>query len=641
MRIKSVPGAIGIIVCGSVLGTSAILLGFLLPAYNRDRDAAISDHLAGEIDRASSALDHQIQRALLLTRVMEFRLQATHKTYHEVCDEELARARLEARPDLTSGVTASIPDVSELSIYEMPDLTEEAYRHMHSVYQYGPMQEDLLTDLDTLGWDIHRFVNESALVGRRSADGALLLGVLMHFQAGARLYLYAMRVDIGKLQRDEVHSLMHIYLTDMRGNVFMSRIDKDITKAGFSFGVVASRIFDEHLVSGIFDDIVYSKIHPEAGLHALLAFRKLPFGDMLVIGVTPYSILFHEFLMTMSRALLLVVCLLLGAFGAAYIVGRYLMKNIRSIAYALEKMAHGSFSMRIAAPQNISSEDMQSDEIALLGSAFNSFADKMSELMSDALDRRDAQRKSSWEDITQEALLGSQEADTSNAVFSARRVLCGDYSGDFWYLRQTHGGVVFVFGAPASRDIHAIIDVTTVKIALDRLMLETKDELPSPSLIMKTIHEVIVGREGFRCLVIHFMHGRIRLANAGYTPPILYSQKKVHAAVVPHPFESLEIRDQGSIPLGLEMQDVPLLEQETGPGDILFVCGPGMFDLRDAQGESHAPKIVADSLQEIVAGTVQTALADDCEKRVRELLKQEKNSSSSSRDIFFCFLKTK
>lgn len=270
----------------------------------------------------------------------------------------------------------------------------------------------------------------------------------------------------------------------------------------------------------------------------------------------------------------------LAAVGVALARSRSILRPIRDLSEAAEKLGTGDFSVR--APKHAD------DEIGRLADAFNRMAPRLQDAVSLKQSLAVAME-------VQQSLLPARNPEIAGLDIAGRTRYCDETGGDYYdfidVLSPHTGAALVAVGDVMGHGIGAALLMASARAALRAGALDDR----GLASMLNRVNQVLVNDRDCRfmtlaLLLIDPQRGEARWASAGHDPTIVYSPGA-------GTFEELE---GGGIPLGIErsFEYGEFARGGVKSGQVLVVGTDGIWEAPGPDGEMFGK----DRLRDVIRG---------------------------------------
>lgn len=546
---------------GSILGVGTTV-------FYEDKSSYILDYNLTQARSASQSVEAQIQRVLLLIKLLH--LQSSDK----------------ATADQTYTDNADSVGMRRLLVLKL-----SAQGTFQPLRTFGDDDGSMVHYLDLLGWDTLHFLNESVLVGKASR-GELAVGTLIRGRDGSGTAYVS--VITPQLNLPDSAGEFHIFLTDSVGNVLFAN-QKEQEREASELKSLLAVLGQEKLTSGArkwtsrYDDY-------------LVSYQRLSYRELTVVGMIPESVAFAVVGSLVRRSLVLAVSVLLIAIGLTLVFVKRMTEGLRQMSIITEKVQKGSFNFRI------DTRKMVNDEIGALATSFNSMAEKIDSLMIEVEARIQGKTQKETNTAVHENLFPAKVLDHANLNFGGASMFAKECGGDWWYYDRVGDYLVMVVGKVETRGIPAAL-ITSATHGAASTFADTMRGMPT---VTPSIHKLaralnsavyLAGRGKMRMAAFiglyDFQTGILQMVNCAYAPPILH--RIPFGGRPENPAERFSVLTKLKHPaLGIAAEvEFQAEGAQLKPSDMVFWTSPALMRIQNIKGEMIDQKAIFKMLAEL------------------------------------------
>lgn len=521
-----------------------------------DKGSYIMDYNLTQVQAAANSVENQIQKVLLMTRLLHVKVQ----------NSDQAGVR-----ELYKESTQS------LGVKKLLTLSVSSKGLFKTLMAFGDDDGGLAHSLDQLGWDSLRFLNDHVLIGR-APSGDLTVGSLVRGPQGGTAYV---AVLTPQLNLPDGSSDFQIYLVDSVGDPLYSNglSQQRIPKAHLA--ELLKSILDQNVTSG-------ARKWSSGADDYLASYNRLGFKELTVIGLISESTAYAAVRALFLRSIALGLSVLLISVGLTLIFVKRLTEGLRAMAVITEKVVQGDFAFRV------DTRGMKNDEIGALATSFNLMASKIDELMTEAANRVEIRHDKETVTAVQSNLFPEKPLIEKNITFSGSSCFSPQCGGDWWHYDRIGNYAIMIVGKVEGKGLSAAMLTAAAHAAASSFSSTTKMILTqAPNLrflvshLNTAIFEASKGKQKMSCFIscMDIESGKLQMINAGLGVPYLHRLDfGGRPADVADRFEPLPIRSID--PLG--SRDYVKVDPETfqlKAGDMIFWYTNGLLKTFNLKGE--------------------------------------------------------
>lgn len=550
------------LVCGTYTLCLMSVLVVGVASFIDNKESYLIDNNSYVVKAASRSVEDQLNKVILMTRVMHSFVQAGDNKSIKKLFEENKR-------------TLQLKKLLILSVLKNGT--------MRSFSSIGDEDNSLVHGLDQLGWDSQRFINDQILVNK-SASGEIALGVFngtAEEGGGGTAYYCLVTPDLNLLENSFEGS---IYLVDALGDPLFQSKNAETEIHRSRIVEILKPILDEKNLFGI-------KRWSSGRFDYLVSFQRLSFRELTMIGLIPEKIAFKAAQSWFLRAITLGFSILAITLGVILVMMRRITEGLRAINEIIEKVKAGEFSFRLK------SRGIQNDEIGVLTTSFNLLAGRIDELMEEAANKVEIKLNNESTRMVRDYLLPSSPLVLKEFCFSGQSLFAPICGGDLWFYEVVRGFVVVFIGKVDGGGISASIIMGSVRGAFSSFCSALRTmELESLSLksmitqLNSVIYGITQGTQKLSCFsaVFELKTGRLEMINAGHLIPYLLRDeqgKGLDDDGKVNRFRPLPLKKSAALGATRNYR-AESDSYQLYPGDMIFWYSPGLLKNINFQGDS-------------------------------------------------------
>jgi serine phosphatase RsbU (regulator of sigma subunit) len=254
------------------------------------------------------------------------------------------------------------------------------------------------------------------------------------------------------------------------------------------------------------------------------AFRKLP-GDYTILGTSP----FHATQLITEQILEKILFVALFFLGASMVLialcTHQLVKPIRALTSAAQKIAGGNFDFELDPPSR--------DEIGNLSESFSSMMERVRELLKEEVQKVRIKQEVNVASQIQQSLLPPEEVQTPRYEIHSYYQSATETGGDYWGYFETERDVVIYIADATGHGLSSAMLTAAARgcfAAMHRLLVDYP-ELPAlPSSLLTYANAAILDSAQDELNMTMFIasysfrDGMLRYASAGHNPAWIIRQ---------------------------------------------------------------------------------------------------------------------
>jgi HAMP domain-containing protein len=524
-----------------------------------DKTSYILDFNFYRVRAAANAIENQLAQNMLLTRLMH-----TQNAGHENgAVEKLFKEGKE-----------------KIGMRRLLILSLEKDGKLSNPRAAGDRAENLVQQLDTLGWSAPRFKNDKILLGK-SADGELVVGTLAQGAPGTGTVYVSFLAP--SLNLSEGSKKFEVHLVDSIGTPVVSKFSNQRSISDREFRTFLRPILDGEFDSG-------ARTWDTSTGEYVVGYQKLRFSELMVVGLIPHGAAFAAVSGMILRSLTLGLSILAIAIGLGLLFANQTTRGLREMARVTEQVAKGIFKFKV------DTKSLGQDEIGVLAGSFNTMADKIDELMKDTVAKTETAREIKTVETLQTNLYPSKALASPNLTISGVSIpgiLCG---GDWWNYSVVREYTIAVVGkvGGSGKGLNAALLTAAAHGAFSTFVGAAKlmTRIPPSMRLLVTnlntaVYEAGRGKGNMMASIVIFNTetGQIQVVNCGFDAPWIH---RLGFGGAPKNVAERFSRLGSKKSLALGIGEDPVFEQEIfqlAAQDLLFWATPGFFEPRNLKGE--------------------------------------------------------
>jgi serine phosphatase RsbU (regulator of sigma subunit)/HAMP domain-containing protein len=540
--------------------------------FVNDKGSYIMDYSLSQVRSAANSVDNQIQKTLLLSRV----IHSLGKTAGDGAIEKIFHEN------------SSALRIKSMGIWDLKKGKSIECRAI-----LGEENKNLIHLLDQLGWDSVRFLHNPVLLAKTSADDLVVGNYIREENGSGAVYVSVLAAD---LNLPETLADFQVLLIDSTGD---PALGEGVPLKTFNRGDivnVSKQVLDEKFESGV-------KTWLFRGESYLLTYYHLKHKEFAVIGLAPDKVAFGAVYGFFLRALMLGISIILIFIGILMLTLKKITTSLQSMSEVVEKVAGGVFTYRV------DTQGMKNDEIGTLATTFNLMIGKVDELVIDAVSQVESNYELEAVSTVQNGYVPKAPLEVGPISFAAQSILSAQSGGDWWFYEKLGDHILTIVGKFEGRGLAASFlsavafgSVSTYCVAYKNMLGAKAPNLRDLVIqLNSSLYQATLGKQKLACsiAVLDTRSGKIEVINASSPPPYLHridpenqtedtAQRfefiplKKHAALGSNPTFKADFR-----PFQLE------------PGDFVFWNTIGLMTTLDGKGESLSTPRVFQYLAEL------------------------------------------